>query len=151
MNTVQNGLKFLKNMEGVSRSDWVLVHDAVRPGILHDDIVKLINCANQNQRGAVLGKKVVDTLKLTEDNTIINSTISRRHIWRAFTPQVFMLDQLIRGIETSLKDDTDITDESMAMEKIGIHADMVEGHPGNMKITIAEDLELMELFLSEFS
>lgn len=148
--TVLNGLRFLAGLDDVAQSDWVLVHDAVRPCLIQQDIQNLLNEANDNQIGAVLGKKVADTLKITDENGMIMRTVEREKIWRAFTPQMFRLGDLLRAIEASVADGVQVTDESMAMERLGFRPVMVEGHFANHKITTAEDMDLAGLFLTEF-
>ena len=43
----------------------------------------------------------------------------------------------------------EITDESSAMEFAGARPRLVHGHADNIKITLAEDLELAELYLKQ--
>lgn len=148
--TVLNGLKFLDGLDEVASSDWALVHDAVRPSIMQQDIQNLLSQANANKIGAVLGKKLVDTLKIADDSQSIQQTVDRQKFWRAFTPQVFRLSDLLRAIESSVADRVEVTDESMAIERLGLCPAMVEGHSSNNKITTADDLELASLFLAEF-
>ncbi len=148
--TVLNGLKFLERLDQVAQSDWALVHDAVRPGIMQQDIQNLLTLANDNQIGAVLGKRLVDTLKITDEEQVIQQTVARKKFWRAFTPQVFRLGDLLRAIEAAVADGVQITDESMAMERLGLGPAMVEGHSSNNKITTIDDLDLADLFLAEF-
>ena len=148
--TVLNGLKFLDGLEQVAQSDWALVHDAVRPCIVRQDIQNLLTQANDNEIGAVLGKRLVDTLKITDESQAIQQTVDREKLWRAFTPQVFRLGDLLRAIEASVADRVQVTDESMAMERAGFHPAMVEGHASNCKITTADDLDLAALFLAKF-
>ena len=148
--TVLNGLKFLDGLDEVAQSDWALVHDAVRPGIMQQDIQNLLTQANDNQIGAVLGKRLADTLKITDENQAIQQTVDRKKFWRAFTPQVFRLGDLLRAIEVSVADGVQVTDESMAMERLGFHPAMVEGHSSNNKITTSDDLDLADLLLAKF-
>lgn len=152
--TVLNGLKFLHRLEQVAQTDWALVHDAVRPAIMQQDIQNLLSQANANKMGAVLGKRLVDTLKTTDAAQAIQQTIrqssERKIFWRAFTPQVFRLGDLLRAIERALAERVQITDESMAIEHLGLCPAMVEGHAGNHKITTIDDLALANLFLAEF-
>lgn len=148
--TVFNGLKFLERLGQVAQSDWALVHDAVRPAIMQQDIQNLLTCANDNKIGAVLGKKLVDTLKITDEAQTIQQSVDRKKFWRAFTPQVFRLSDLLRALEAAVTHRVQVTDESMAIERLGLCPAMVEGHSSNHKITTIEDLDVMGLFLAEF-
>lgn len=148
--TVLAGLKFLAAQLGAAESDWALVHDAARPCIMQQDIANLVEAAEFSQQGAVLGSTVSDTLKKTGDETRIESTVNRAGLWRAFTPQIFPLAELVNALEHARKQGISVTDESMAMENLGIHATMVQGHNSNIKITIPADLDLAEIYLREF-
>ena len=148
--TVLNGLKYLDSLDPVSRSDWALVHDAVRPCLMQQDIYNLLTAARASGVGAVLGKALVDTLKSVDEENIIHSTVGRNKLWRAFTPQVFRIGQLIQAMEDSASTGLQITDESMAMEQSGMLPALVEGHSSNIKITVSGDLDIVELFLAEF-
>ncbi len=148
--TVLNGLKFLMTLPGVRESDWALVHDAVRPCVGHSDIMNLISRANINQKGAVLGLKVVDTLKMVNHSDEVEGTENRNNYWRALTPQIFRIDELICGIEFCMGKGILVTDESMAMEQLNISPSMVEGQPQNQKVTVPGDLELIKLYLENF-
>src|SRR3546814_540025 len=46
--------------------DWVLVHDAARPGLPADALKRLIDCCLQSQAGGLLAQPVADTVKLAE-------------------------------------------------------------------------------------
>ncbi len=148
--TVLNALKFLDCRDDIAQSDWVLVHDAVRPCIIQQDIQNLLNEANSNQIGAVLGKKLTDTLKITDQHHAIQQTVDRQKFWRAFTPQIFRLGDLLTAIKAAVSDGVPVSDESMAMERLGFCPAMVEGHASNHKITTAEDLHLAGLFLQVY-
>ncbi len=153
-NTVLNGLKYLGCLDNIAHTDWALVHDAVRPCIMQQDIENVVMQASRNRIGAVLGNKLVDTLKITDQSGLVRQTtgVYKRNdkIWRALTPQIFRIGDLIRGIEKSMADGVLATDESMAMENAGIFPDMVAGHCGNIKITAGPDLDLMDLWLTRF-
>ncbi len=146
--TVLNALRFVDTLQHTTATDWVLVHDAVRPCFKEQDIQNLLNEANDNQKGAVLGKKLTDTLKMTDQGQAIQQTVARKNCWRAFTPQMFRLGDLLSALEAALADGIAVTDESMAMERLGIYAAMVEGHFGNHKITTTDDLDLATLLLT---
>jgi 2-C-methyl-D-erythritol 4-phosphate cytidylyltransferase len=148
--TVLNGLQYLDSLDLVSRSDWVLVHDAARPCIVQQDIHNLLASARVNGVGAVLGKTLIDTIKSVDEKNIVRNTVDREQLCRAFTPQVFRIGKLIQAIEDSVHAGIKLTDESMAMERSGMYPVLVEGHASNIKITTSGDLDLMELYLAEY-
>ncbi len=145
--SVLNGLNALRK-KGADANDWVLVHDAARPCVRRDDIDRLIDTATAHPVGAVLGMPARDTMKRTESDTTVRQTVRRGGLWHAFTPQIFRLGALARALNRALEEGAEVTDESQAMERIGDHPLMVEGHADNIKITTPFDLELAEHFLS---
>lgn len=144
--SVLNGLRYLGNLG--SEQDWVLVHDVARPCVRVEDINKLIEQVTQfDTVGGILGNPVRDTLKRANRVNEIQDTVERNLLWHALTPQMFRLGPLTRALESSLGQGILVTDEAQAMERIGHHPLLVEGHPDNIKITHPQDLALAELYL----
>lgn len=128
--------------------DWVLVHDAARPCVHHQDISKLIETVEKKQLiGGLLGMLVRDTMKRTNQLNQITTTVERDQLWHAFTPQMFRLKTLQTALEDALTAGVQITDEASALEWAGYKPIMVEGQPDNIKITRPADLELAEFYL----
>ena len=150
MDTVRNGLDYLLERQGAVKSDWALVHDAVRPCILQRDIRNLVDAAMRNQDGAFLGAEVSDTLKIMDEDDTIFQTMPRDGLCLAWTPQMFRIGDLIEGIDESVAHGVSATDEAMAVEAIGLEPTLVRGHPASFKVTIADDLDLMEVVLEAF-
>ncbi len=138
----------LDDMAGTAQqTDWVLVHDAVRPCITHSDIQLLMKLASQ-QDGGLLGRPISDTVKLTDSNARVKKTISRDNLWGAQTPQMFRYGELRQALRNAKKKGVVITDEASAMEVSGFQPLMVKGRSDNIKITVPGDLELAEIFLN---
>lgn len=141
-NSVFNGLQV------VPENEWVLVHDAARPCVRHEDISKLLQLAQQSH-GGILAKRVVDTMKRgTADNFIAHSE-PRDHLWHALTPQFFPCAQLREALAQCLQQHRLITDEASAMEYAGHKVALVEGYADNIKITVPEDLALAEFYIKQ--
>ena len=131
--------------------DWVLVHDAARPCISVGVLRSLISSCTTAGVGTVMAQASVDTLKhVSEDNRVLE-TLDRQVIWRAQTPQMFKLRELMSALSTALIDDIAITDESMAMELAGYPVSILEGPSTNIKITLPADLEMAEIILRRLS
>ena len=129
--------------------DWVLVHDAARPCLHRTDLDALISACKKHPVGGLLGMPVRDTMKRTSHQQVIENTVPRENLWHAFTPQMFRLEPLLQAIKSAVTADALITDEAGAMEQAGKHPLMIEGHPGNIKITRPGDLALAEFFLQQ--
>lgn len=143
--SVRNALRSLAGR--AKPDDWVLVHDVARPCVRVDDIKKLIAAVEAHSAGGILAAPVTDTLKKADQNTQISTTIDRKNVWRAFTPQMFRYGMLLAAIEQSLTSKLVVTDESSAIEYAGGSPMLVEGASDNIKITTPEDLVLAEYFL----
>lgn len=131
-----------------SATDWVLVHDAVRPCLRHEDIDRLMDELGDDEVGGLLATPVKDTMKRSNANNRVRETISRESLWHAQTPQMFRLGALRDALRLARDEDRDVTDEAQAMELAGARPRLVPGHEDNIKITRREDLELAEMFLA---
>ena len=150
MDSVLAGLNALEKQlqPQLLQQEWVLVHDAARPGInlsTLDDFLDKLKPAQTNT-GYILGQPVSDTLKLCNVEGEIESTLERSKIWAAQTPQAFQFQALQKCLQKiQLENDSIVfTDESSAMEQTGSKIKLVVGNNGNFKITTAEDITRME-------
>ncbi len=132
--------------EEVGEDDFVLIHDAARPCLRAADIDALLDA--KAEQGALLATPLVDTLKRAGSDGLVVQTVSRDGLWRALTPQRFRRGALTRALRGAVADGVLVTDEAMAMERIGIFARVVEGSPDNIKVTTAQDFELASYWLS---
>ncbi len=145
--SVLNGLA---KLAGIAQPhDWVLVHDAARPCVRHDDIDHLIATLADHPVGGLLGAPVSDTVKRADSQGNVLETVSRVGLWRALTPQMFRLDDLARALRHVVENNLLVTDEAAAMELAGFSPHMVAGHADNIKITHPQDLALAELYLKQ--
>jgi 2-C-methyl-D-erythritol 4-phosphate cytidylyltransferase len=145
--TVLNGLKALSKR--AKAGDWVLVHDAVRPCVRHEDVDKLISSIANGQEGGLLALPVSDTVKRVDNEGRVVETVRREGLWRAATPQMFRIGTLASALENALKQGSEITDEASAIEAAGGHPRVVACHADNIKVTLPEDLALAELYLKQ--
>lgn len=132
----------------VREKDWVLVHDAARPCLRHDDLERLLDHGCAHDVGAILAAPVRDTLKRATVGGCIAATESRERLWRAFTPQLFRRAALERALQSALSANVAVTDEAMAFERLGLAPMLVEGAEDNIKVTTAADLALAEYLLA---
>lgn len=141
--SVLSGLRSIAGQ--AAREDFVLVHDAARPGVRVSDLERLRDEASTDD-GGLLAVPVVDTIKRAESRASA-ATIDRRDLWRAQTPQMFRSESLKRAIEDSLHQGVEATDEARAMEAAGYRPRLVLGHEGNFKVTRPDDLALAAYWL----
>jgi 2-C-methyl-D-erythritol 4-phosphate cytidylyltransferase len=152
--TVRNTLA-AQLKSGISPDDWILVHDAARPGITPVLIEKLITAVQDSDAGGLLAVPLADTLKQADLDSVIAGnmphivkTIPRKHLWQAQTPQMFGLKELHSALEDAIRLEADITDEASAMELTGVKPLLIEGATRNFKVTHSADWDLMQLLLN---
>ena len=143
--SVLNGLKQMQAQLGAN--DWVLVHDAARPGITPALIQNLIRQVGDHAVGGLLALPVVDTVKRATVNAKVQ-TIARTGLWLAQTPQMFRYQMLCEALQRAEQTGVEITDEASAMEAMGLSPCLVEGHPRNNKLTRPDDAALIQFYLS---
>ena len=123
--------------------DVVLVHDAARPFVSSALIDRVIKGAAEH--GAVIPALAVrDTVKRAGATREISATIPRDEVWLAQTPQGFRRSVLSDAIAKGAAG-PDVTDEGMLVEQAGYPVKIVNGDPGNLKITTPEDLAAARL------
>jgi len=134
----------------IDEDQWLLVHDAARPCLHRDDLARLLELGRADAVGALLGAPVRDTLKRADADADARSvgTEPREALWRALTPQLFRRGGLTRALASAHRNGIRVTDEAMAMERLGLKPRLVEGRDDNLKITTPADLALAEFVLS---
>ena len=132
--------------EFASSNDWVLVHDAVRPCIKKTDVQNLIGEIFNHSVGGILATRAIDTIKKIKDKGEV-STIDRKKLYHAQTPQMFRFGILKEAINNAIEINNHITDESEAVEDLGHLIKIVTGSKSNIKITQEDDLELANYYL----
>ena len=147
VDSVLNALNYLSTI--ADADDWVFVHDAARPCVTQDCLVRLVDTAIQSNTGAILAIPVRDTLKrVASAQQDIQETVDRSQLWQAQTPQIAKLGVLKKAIEHALEAQALITDEASALEFVGEKVQVVQGRSDNIKITYPDDLELARLILA---
>jgi len=144
----QSVLNSLQALSGkTENNDWVMVHDAARPCLNQSAIDRLIIELRTHDVGGILAMPCRDTMKRANDAGEIDKTVERDSLWHAQTPQMFKYGMLLSAIEDALKNKTVVTDESMAIERMGFKPMLVPGHQENMKLTHKDDLEPLKAYL----
>jgi 2-C-methyl-D-erythritol 4-phosphate cytidylyltransferase len=149
--TVLNTLKAMA-ASGLSGDDWVLVHDAARPGLTVDAARRLIQAVTEHVYvpGGILAMPMADTLKLISQQNpeCIGKTLPRDGLWLAQTPQMFRLQALTEALDEAVVRKLEVTDEASAMERCGCEPLLVPGEWRNLKVTYPQDWALMDEILS---
>lgn len=142
--SVWHGLQAMPN-----ETEWVIVHDAVRPLVKPSLIVAVWEAAQEIGTAAIAALPCTDTVKRTLDGVLIAETLDREQLWLAQTPQAFAAGLLKEAHEQAIKDGCSATDDAMLVERLGVPVRLVIGDPTNIKITHPTDLLIAEALLRE--
>ena len=125
----------------------VVVHDAARPLALPSLFERVIAAVRDGADGAVPGVPVPDTVKRVDASDRVLETLDRASLRAIQTPQAFAADVLRRAHAGG----GDATDDAALVEAAGGRVVVVEGDPGNLKVTGPDDLLRAEALLERRS
>lgn len=141
--SVYNGLQALP-----ATAERVLIHDGARclatPELLDRCARAIAHC-----QGLVAAVTVKDTIKVVDENRLIQSTPDRRQLWAAQTPQAFDVKLLKQCHDFGLSQGWEVTDDAALFERCGLPVQIVEGEETNLKITTPVDLQVAEFILAQ--
>lgn len=124
----------------------VLVHDAARP-LVEVPLVEAVVEAAAESGAALPVLGLVDTIKRVRGGRVVE-TLDRSELGAAQTPQGFRIAVLVEAYEAAFRDRVTLTDEAMAVERLGRPVTAVPGSARNRKITTPDDLAWAESVLS---
>ncbi|AKG23658.1 2-C-methyl-D-erythritol 4-phosphate cytidylyltransferase [Calothrix sp. 336/3] len=140
--SVYNGLQALPE-----DAQQVLIHDGARclatPSLLDRCAIAIRHCP-----GLIAAIPVKDTIKVVDDNKIIQSTPDRSQLWAAQTPQGFNVQLLKECHDMGVRQGWEVTDDAALFEKCGYSVRIVEGEETNLKVTTPQDLAIAEFILA---
>lgn len=127
----------------------ILVHDGARPLVTPAIVAATIGALEEDPSadGAVIGQPAIDTLKIA-DGSVIVRTPDRSKYWAAQTPQTFRAAALRAAYARADEEGFVGTDDSALVEHNGGRVLLVEGPRDNIKVTVAEDIALVEATLA---
>ena len=135
----------------LASEDWVLVHDAARPGLPLEALARLIDACLADGVGGLLAMPAADTLKMAQPQMAqVARTVPREGLWQAQTPQMFRAGLLLQALTRAMNTPAQAavpTDEAQAMEALGYAPILVRGSGRNTKITWPEDFKWVESWL----
>lgn len=164
--SVQAALVHLSTLPIASTITHIAVHDAARPCISADLILRLFECATRAP-AVIPAIDVSDTLKKVrveaapvededpvarilggestpKSRRIVAGAVDRRDVVMVQTPQIFTRDLFQRAYAQK---DLSSTDDAGLAERLGQCVEVVPGDPRNLKITRAVDLVLARAIL----
>jgi 2-C-methyl-D-erythritol 4-phosphate cytidylyltransferase len=120
----------------------VLVHDAARP-LVDVALIERVARAAAEIGAALPLLPLVDTVKRIRGGSVIE-TLDRGELGAAQTPQGFHFALLAAAYEAAFRDGVTVTDEAMAVERLGKPVRAVAGSDKNRKLTTPADLAWAE-------
>lgn len=125
----------------------VLVHDAARP-MVSAPLVRRVLAAAIESGAAIPGLPPRDAVKRVEGGRLVES-LDRSRIVLAQTPQGFSLPLLLRAHFEAADAGLAGDDDAQLVNAAGHPVTVVAGEMTNIKLTTAEDLELLEALVRE--
>ncbi|MDA2918277.1 2-C-methyl-D-erythritol 4-phosphate cytidylyltransferase [Desulfobacterota bacterium AH_259_B03_O07] len=123
-------------------TDYVLIHDAVRP-IITDDLLNEIVKALKNHDAVVPIIPTSDTIVEIDTKGFIKKPPNRVNLSRVQTPQGFKYELIKQAHEQALKDGlTNSTDDSFLVSRMGYPVLTLRGDERNIKITFPLDFDI---------
>ncbi|MBR6389574.1 MAG: 2-C-methyl-D-erythritol 4-phosphate cytidylyltransferase [Opitutales bacterium] len=146
--SVLNGL-----LQTSPNSKNVFIHDSARPLVGAQNIKNLADALKEDEC-AVLAAKVVDTIKkLDSDPQNLRRRelldLERPLLWAMQTPQAFRREIILDCYKKVAAAGAKITDDVAAASKHGHKITIVENIYPNPKITVPEDLAIVEFLKSK--
>ena len=133
--------------------DWIIVHDAARPCVPIDALLRLTATLASDAVGGLLAVHVADTLKREDpaQSGRVLCTEEREGVWQAQTPQMFRFGILRAAF--ALPGALATTDEAQAVEALAgtgacVRPRLVTGSAQNIKVTYPSDLALAGAILA---
>lgn len=121
-------------------AELIAIHDAARPFVSQTDISATIEAA-QKHGAASLARRVTETLKRTNESDFTSAPVPRENLWFIETPQIFKKDLIRTAYTHIVENNLPVTDETSALEHIGIKTKLIPSTSPNPKITTPADLE----------
>lgn len=118
--------------------EGVFVHDGARPLVTEQDVRRGMQPVRTGH-ASLLAVPVVDTVKAVAPDGIVLQTLDRNVLWAAQTPQFATVSDMMTAHQAGKENGLDATDDAMLLERVGVTVHVVQGSPGNFKVTVAQD------------
>ncbi len=147
--TLINGCKHIKDTYGLSKNDFIITHDAVRPFInqrIINDNIKMVK-----KYGAVdTVIPAIDTIVESTDSEFVSNIPFRNLMFQGQTPQSFNIIKLM-DLYFSLTEEekATLTDTCKIFTLKGEKVKIVLGEPYNLKITTLYDYTIANAIVRE--
>lgn len=141
--SVRAGLDHLE-----AATTYAAIHDAARPLITAEQI-ELVFEQCRIHAAASLAEPISDTLKYADAGFFVTGSADRHQLYAMQTPQIFERQLIEDAYRAVYADNTWVTDEVSAVERLGRKVILVPNKDLNCKITYPRDLALAEFVLMQ--
>ncbi|MFQ6096290.1 MAG: 2-C-methyl-D-erythritol 4-phosphate cytidylyltransferase [Armatimonadota bacterium] len=126
----------------------VAIHDAVRPLVTQDLILRTIEGARRTG-ACIAAAPLSDTVKRTTDGGFVCATLDRSRLYAAQTPQTFDYLVILEAHRRAAEDGYAATDDAALVERMGRQVEVARSSARNLKVTEPADLKIAEGLLRE--
>ncbi|XP_074223503.1 D-ribitol-5-phosphate cytidylyltransferase isoform X3 [Camelus bactrianus] len=151
--SIFNGLKALAESQPnsrLSRPEVVIIHDAVRPFVEEDVLLKVVTAAKEHGAAGAIRPLVSTVISPSSDGCLDHSLDRTKH--RASEmPQAFLFDVIYEAYQQCSDYDLEFGTEclQLALKYCHVKAKLVEGSPDLWKVTYKRDLYAAESIIKE--
>ncbi|MDI1472161.1 MAG: bifunctional 2-C-methyl-D-erythritol 4-phosphate cytidylyltransferase/2-C-methyl-D-erythritol 2,4-cyclodiphosphate synthase [Thermodesulfovibrio sp.] len=139
--SVYNALKSLPEDTNI-----VLIHDAARPLLSKELVIRLLNAINSHIDGVIPVISINDTIKWIKRRNVIGGTLNRDILKAVQTPQIFWFERIMEVYKKAYEEGFYGTDDASLIERYGGTIIAVQGEESNIKITTKDDFKKIQLF-----
>lgn len=133
-------------MAAPAEAELIAIHDGARPLVTEQVITDALWTALRHT-AALPAIPVRDTVKVASEG-VVTATPDRAGLYAAQTPQCFQADLIRAALQDAAKNAPEVTDDCLAVERIGGRIYLSTGSEENIKITTPLDLHIAELILA---
>lgn len=139
--SVRRALEYVTDSCNPAPIDRILIHDAARCFVRPEFVDRVLEAVRETG-AATLGMPVTDTLQRADEQGLrITQSVSREHLWRMQTPQVFEYRHIVRAHQ----DVHQVATDDSTLVSSFCPVTLVAGDETNLKITVPLDLKLLEM------
>jgi 2-C-methyl-D-erythritol 4-phosphate cytidylyltransferase/2-C-methyl-D-erythritol 2,4-cyclodiphosphate synthase len=134
-------------LQAATEADFILVHDAARPGLSADIALALLG---ELERGVVAVAPALagaDALVRADSDGFVLAEVDRSGLMRVQTPQAFRAE-VLRDAYAALPAGSDLADDLAVARLAGHKAKLIKGDPRLMKLTYPEDAVVLEALMN---
>lgn len=141
--------RLLSSLAGVMavspETELIAIHDGARP-LVTEKIIEDAVWGAHRHGAAAAAIPVKDTVKQAEGG-VVTGTPDRKSLFAVQTPQCFQADIIRGALADAAENAPEVTDDCMAVERLGGGVCLTPGSEENLKITTPLDMAVAETIL----